>query len=64
MNNIYIFVLGLINVVILMLIYKKQLKKIGIIEDIQTSSNKGVPVGLVEIKGTVKNENPQKTFLL
>jgi hypothetical protein len=47
-----------------MLIYKKQLKKIGIIEDIQTSSNKGVPVGLVEIKGTVKNENPQKTFLL
>ena len=57
MNNIYIFVIGLIFVFILMLIYKQLLKKIRIIEDIPTSSIKGVFIGLVEIKGTAETEN-------
>jgi len=64
MNNIYIFEIGLIIVLILMLIYKQLLKKIRIIEDLPTSSIKGVFIGLVEIKGTAETENLKKTFLL
>ena len=68
MNNIYILVIGLIFISVLMLIYKqilKQiLKKIRIIEDLPTSSIKGVFIGLVEIKGTAETENLQKTFPL
>jgi len=64
MNNIYIFGISLIIVLILMLIYKKLLKKIRIIEDLPTSSIKGVFIGLVEIKGTAETENLKKTFLL
>ena len=40
-----------------MLIYKQKLKKIRIIEDLPTSSIKGVFIGLVEIKGTAEIEN-------
>ena len=40
-----------------MLIYKQLLKKIRIIEDLPTSSIKGVFIGLVEIKGTAETEN-------
>jgi hypothetical protein len=47
-----------------MLIYKQILKKIRIIEDLPTSSIKGVFIGLVEIKGTAETENLQKTFPL
>lgn len=68
MNNIYILVIGLIFISVLMLIYKqilkKILKKIRIIEDLPTSSIKGVFIGLVEIKGTAETENLQKTFSL
>ena len=64
MNNIYIFGIGLIIVLILMLIYQQLLKKIRIIEDLPTSSIKGVFIGLVEIKGTAETENLQKTFPL
>ena len=68
MNNIYMLVIGLIFISVLMLIYKqilKQiLKKIRIIEDLPTSSIKGVFIGLVEIKGTAETENLQKTFPL
>jgi len=39
-------------------------KKIRIIEDLPTSSIKGVFIGLVEIKGTAETENLQKTFPL
>ena len=62
MNNIYILVIGLIFISVLMLIYKQILKKIRIIEDLPTSSIKGVFIGLVEIKGTAETENLQKTF--
>lgn len=65
MNNIYILVIGLIFISVLMFIYKqilkKILKKIRIIEDLPTSSIKGVFIGLVEIKGTAETENLQKT---
>ena len=64
MNNIYILVIGLIFISVLMLIYKQILKKIRIIEDLPTSSIKGVFIGLVEIKGTAETENLQKTFAL
>jgi hypothetical protein len=64
MNNIYIFGIGLIIVLILMLIYKQLLKKIRIIEDLPTSSIKGVFIGLVEIKGTAETENLKKNFSL
>jgi len=64
MNNIYILVIGLMFILVLMLIYKQILKKSRIIEDLPTSSIKGVFIGLVEIKGTAKNENLQKTFAL
>ena len=64
MNNIYIFVIGVTIVFILMLIYRQLFKKIRIIEDIPTSSIKGVFIGLVEIKGTTKNESLQKTSQL
>ena len=68
MNNIYILVIGLIFISVLMFIYKqilkKILKKIRIIEDLPTSSIKGVFNGLVEIKGTAETENLQKTFPL
>ena len=64
MNNIYIFGIGLIIVLILMLIYKQLLKKIRIIEDLPTSSIKGVFIGLAEFKGTAETENLQKTFPL
>ncbi len=64
MNNIYIFVIGVTIVFILMLLYRQLLKKIRIIEDIPTSSIKGVFIGLVEIKGTTKNESLQKTSQL
>ena len=57
MNNIYILVIGLIFISVLMLIYKQILKKIRIIEDLPTSSIKGVFIGLVEIKGTAETEN-------
>ncbi len=57
MNNIYIFGIGLIIVLILMLIYQQLLKKIRIIEDLPTSSIKGVFIGLVEIKGTAETQN-------
>lgn len=63
-NNIYIFVIGVTIVFILMLIYRQLFKKIRIIEDIPTSSIKGVFIGLVEIKGTTKNESLQKTSQL
>ena len=64
MNNIYILVIGLIFISVLMFIYKQILKKIRIIEDLPTSSIKGVFIGLVEIKGTAETENLQKTFAL
>lgn len=64
MNNIYIFVIGVTIVFILMLLYRQLLKKIRIIEDIPTSSIKGVFIGLVEIKGTAINESLQKTSQL
>jgi hypothetical protein len=64
MNNIYIFVIGVTIVFILMLLYRQLLKKIRIIEDIPTSSIKGVFIGLVEIKGMTKNESLQKTSQL
>lgn len=57
MNNFYIIIIGLIIIFILMLIYKQKLKKIRIIEDLPTSSIKGVFIGLVEIKGTAEIEN-------
>ena len=57
MNNIYILVIGLMFILVLMLIYKQILKKSRIIEDLPTSSIKGVFIGLVEIKGTAETEN-------
>jgi len=55
-------VIGLI--IILILIYEQQLLKFHIIEDLPTSSFKGVFIRLVEIKGTAKNDYLQKTFPL
>ena len=62
MNNIYILVIGLIFISVLMLIYKQILKKIRIIEDLPTSSIKGVFIGLVEIKGMAETEKSSKNF--
>ena len=66
MNNIYILVIGLIFISVLMFIYKqilkKILKKIRIIEDLPTSSIKGVFIGLVEIKGMAETEKSSKNF--
>ena len=62
MNNIYILVIGLIFISVLMFIYKQILKKIRIIEDLPTSSIKGVFIGLVEIKGMAETEKSSKNF--